>query len=436
MFYDERILEEQGKAFRATMILAWFISLIYGLLHALSMFANGTFYAPALVLESISIVSGLVFFLYGEIKHHASTKDEMVANKKNHYYKKVFYLYLGMLLFAFCIQNSLGSRYDWFPPNHFLATLEIPCWLLLLTCFKFKGVPFNYSYLAEDKSTYIRRTFANVAKLAKIIALATGAGIIVLIVLKASTSELVAVLTAGVISWISLSIEYLIISWAERVSDHANEQNRISSATLIFACFGAIMYIISAAAGSYLAWNNGSNITNATTLMIGSTLNQYFGYLSMYFFGLFAVYLYSEMKHIKSRLFDIATIIAMGLVIFEFILEPLSQVLYYMVGYMAIEIGLTAIHVHAAIEYLILVTQSVVLAAATVAIVKTQNAKRVAYIYPAVVMLSSVCVHLWAMQSNMGYLVEYVFFSILAVWLCVIIALAYRMGKRHPKGRN
>lgn len=433
MFYDERILVEQGKAFRATMILAWFISLIYGLLHALSMFANGTFYAPALVHESISIISGLVLFLYGEIKHHASTKDEMVAYKKNYYYKKVFYWYLGIILFAFCLQISLGSRYEWFPPNHFLLTLQIPCWLLLLTYFKFKGVPFNYSYLAEDKPTYIRRTFANVAKLAKIIALATMTGIVILIVLRASISEFIAVLAAGIISWISLSIEYLIISWAERVSDHANENNRISSATLTFVCFGAIMYIISAVAGSYLVWDNGSNITNATTLMIGSTLNQYFGYLSMYFFGLFAVYLYSEIKDIKSRLFDIATIIAMGLVIFEFILEPLSQVLYYMVGNMANEISMAAIQIHSVIDYLILVAESIVLTVASIAIIKAKNTKKVAFIYPTVVVLSSVCVHLWAMQSNTGHLVENVVFSILAIWLCVIIISAYRMGKRPPK---
>lgn len=433
MFCDERILVEQGKAFRATMILAWFISLIYGLLHTLSMFANGTFYAPALVHEAISIISGLVLFLYGEIKHHASTKDEMVAYKKNNYYKKIFYWYLGIILFAFCLQISLGSRYEWFPPNHFLLTLQIPCWLLLLTYFKFNGVPFNYSYLAEDKPTYIRRTFANVAKLAKIIALATLAGIVVLIVLRASISEFVAVLAAGIISWISLSIEYLIISWAERVSDHANENNRISSATLIFVFIGAIIYIISLGVGSYMVWDDGSNITNGTILMIGSALNKYLGCLSKYFFGLFAVYLYSEMKHIKSRLFDTATIILMGLVIFEFILEPLSQVLHYMVGNMATEIGMTAVHVHAVIDYLILVTQSIVLAAAIIAIIQAKKVKRAAFIYPAVIVLSSVCVHLWAMQSNTGHLVENVVFSILAIWLCVIIISAYRRGKRHPK---
>lgn len=430
MFYDERIQMELGKAFRATMILAWFISMIYGLLHILAMLSAGVFSVAAIVFELICLVSGLILLLYGEITYLASGKDEMLAHKKHLYYKKAFYLYLGIILLAFYLQIGLGSSSEWFTPNHFLLTLQMPCWLLLLTCLKYNGVPFNYSYLAEDKQTYICRTLENVVKLAKIVALATGAGLVVSIALVPSVSQIVAVLAAGIISWASLSIEYLIISWAERVSDQANERNRISIATLIFVCCGTVMYLISAAIGSYAAWNNGNNITNGITAMIVSTLIRSFEHLSMYFFGLFTVYLYSEMKWIKSKLFDVATVAAMGLVMFEFILDPLSQVVNYLVDGMSVKVILTTLYTLTAIDYLILIMQSAVLVTAAAAVVKKKAYNRTAYIYSIIVMLSSVCIHLWAMKSNTGQLAEYVIFSILAIWLCAIIAFAYRASKK------
>ncbi|MBQ8814345.1 MAG: hypothetical protein IJZ85_07615 [Lachnospiraceae bacterium] len=213
MFYDERIQMELGKAFRATMILAWFISMIYGLLHILAMLSAGVFSVVAIVFELICIVSGIVLFMYGEIRFLGSAKDEMLAHKKHLYYKKVFYLYLGIILLAFYLQISLGSSSEWFAPNHFLLTLQMPCWLLLLTCLKYNGVPFNYSYLAEDKQIYICRTLGNVVKLAKIVALATVAGIVISVALVPSVSQLVAVLAAGVISWSGLCL-----LWNDHVS--------------------------------------------------------------------------------------------------------------------------------------------------------------------------------------------------------------------------
>ena len=161
----------------------------------------------AIVFELICLVSGLVLLLYGEIKYFGSAKDEMIAHKKYLYYKKVFYLYLGIILLAFYIQISLGGNSEWFAPNHFLLTLQMPCWLLLLTCLKYNGVPFNYSYLAEDKHTYIRRTVGNVIKLARIVSFATAAGIVLSVVLIPSVFQIVAVLATGVASWASLSIE-------------------------------------------------------------------------------------------------------------------------------------------------------------------------------------------------------------------------------------
>jgi len=436
MFHDERIIVEQGKAFRATMMLAWFISLLYGILHALSLYTNGSFQVSALISELVCLGSGLALFLYGEIKYRGSAKDEMLAYQKNMYYKKVFYIFIGIILFAFYLQIGLGSRYEWFPPNHFLFTLQIPCWLLLLTYFKTHGVPFNYSYLGENKNIYIRRTFANVLKLGKIVAAATGMGLIILIALRASILEIIAVLLSGILSWLSLAIEYLIISWAERVSDQANEQNRISSATLLFVILGAILYIISAAVGSYAVWDNGKHLTNGTTLMLVSLFNKNAGYLGMYFFGLFSVYLYSEMRDIKSKLFDRSTVIAMGSIIFAFVLEPLSQVVHYLIDSIGMQMGPsvhlveTTLYIETAVDYLLLVLRAVVLITATAAFAKKNIVKKTAYIYPTTVLLSSVAIHIWAMLSKFGQQIAYVVFSILAILLSIIIAIGYRTGKK------
>lgn len=436
MFHDERIIVEQGKAFRATMMLAWFISLLYGILHALSLYTNGSFHVSALISELVCLGSGLALFLYGEIKYLGSAKDEMLAYHKNMYYKKVFYVYIGIILFAFYLQIGLGGRYEWFPPNHFLFTLQIPCWLLLLTHFKTRGVPFNYSYLGENKNIYIRRTFANVLKLGKIVAAATGMGVIVLIALRASILEIIAVILSSVLSWLSLAIEYLIISWAERVSDQANEQNRISSATLLFVVLGAILYMISAAVGSYAVWDNGQHLTNGTTLMLVSLSNKSAGYLGMYSFGLFSVYLYNEMKDIKSKLFDRSTIIAMGTIIFAFVLEPLFQIVHYIVDNIGMKMGPsvqlveTTLYIESAVDYLLLVLRAVVLITATTAFVKKNIVKKPAYIYPVIVLISSIVIPAGALLPNFGPQLAYIVYSILAVLLAIIIEAGYRTGKK------
>ncbi|MBQ8814344.1 MAG: hypothetical protein IJZ85_07610 [Lachnospiraceae bacterium] len=164
--------------------------------------------------------------------------------------------------------------------------------------------------------------------------------------------------------------------------------------------------------------------------MIVSTLIHSFEQLSMYFFGLFTVYLYSELKWIKSKVFDRTMVVAMGLVMFEFTLKPLSQIVNYVVDGMSVKVILTTLYTLAAIDYLILIMQSAVLTATTVAIVKKKAYNRAACIYPVIVMVSSVCIHLWAMKSSTGQVAEYVIFSILAIWLCVIIAFAYRASKK------
>ena len=436
MFHDERIIVEQGKAFRATMMLAWFISLLYGILHALTLYTNGAFHVLALTSELICLGSGLAFFLYGEIKHFDSVKDEMLAYQKNMYYKKVFYIFIGIILFAFYLQIGLGSRYEWFPPNHFLFSLQIPCWLLLLTYLKTHGVPFNYSYLGESKEIYIRRTFINVLKLGKIVAAATIIGLIILIVLRTSILEIIAVLLSGILSWLSLATEYLIISWAERVSDQANEQNRISSATLLFVVLGVLLYIISAIIGCYAVWDNGKYLTNGTRLMLVSLSNKSAGYLGMYSFGLFSVYLYNELKDIKSKLFECSTIISMGTIILAFVLEPLSQIVHYMIDNIGMQMGPsvqlveTTLYIESAVDYLLLVLRAVLLIIATTAFVKKNTVKRTAYIYPVIVLISSIVIPVIALLPNYGQQLAYIVYSILAVFLAIIIAAGYRTGKK------
>ena len=436
MFHDERIIVEQGKAFRATMMLAWFISLLYGILHALTLYTNGTFHVLALISELICLGAGLAFFLFGEIKHLGSAKDEMLAYQKNMYYKKIFYIYIGVILSAYYLQIGLGSRYEWFPPNHFLFTLQIPCWLLLLTYLKIHGVPFNYSYLGESKKIYIRRTFINVLKLGKIVAAATGIGLIILIVLRTSILEIIAVLLSGILSWLSLAIEYLIISWAERVSDQANEQNRISSATLSFVVLGVFLYIISAIIGCYAVWDNGKYLTNGTRLMLVSLSNKSAGYLGMYSFGLFSVYLYNELKDIKSKLFECSTIIVMGTIILAFVLEPLSQIVHYMIDNIGMQVGPsvqlveTTLYIESAVDYLLLVLRAVVLITATTAFVKKTTVKRTAYIYPVIVLISSIVIPVVALLPNFGQQLAYIVYSILAVLLAIIIATGYQTGEK------
>lgn len=381
MFYDERIQKELGKSFRAVIGLSSIISIIYGVLHLLAMREHGgTIRVLGLLFELIGIVAGMIVLLYGEIKFSASGRDERLASGKYNYYKKIFYPYLGVILFACYLQSFLSSADEWFAPSHFLSALQLPCWLLLLICLKYHGVPFNYSYMAEDRCTYIQRTFANVSKLGKFVLLATAGGLCVSLVFGASFLQLIAVLLSGVVSWVSLSVEYLLISWAERVSDRANEQQRMSSASKIFGCFGVVLYLISAGISIYWSWDNGSNITDGKKLMIVTTFSQLFERLGIYAFGLFTVYVYNELKPIKSRWFDRAVITAMGVFIFTFIFESIKQVINYLIDGMdsqiKLKISLKVLYAFVAIKYLTMFLGTLALVVMFVLIAKNRRQKK------------------------------------------------------------
>ena len=328
MFYDERINAEQGRAYRAAMIFSLIIITVYGILHGILLSQFGSFHVALMSVEIFCGIGGGLLVAYGELRYGIRPTDEMVDAQKRRYYSKAFMILLYMIIAVYCcirapFSIALGA-YD-VAANHLIVLLTLSAWLVLLFFFKKSDVPLNSSFIEVSAKDYWMRVMKNIGVLGGITAFFTVISSFITLCLTESMGYFLGVLLAGFITFLSFAAEYTIFSFAERSSDKARENGKISPATLIFAAVTAAAYLFCAAVSTYIIIDEQA-VNSAAAVMRINAIQQYFDYIIFYFAGLLAIYLFSELKALKSRGMFKATALFITVHVGSFCLGQLSRV--------------------------------------------------------------------------------------------------------------
>lgn len=330
MFLDERINAEQGRAFRLTVIFAWAVTVLYGILHFMMLKASGKIPPSSLSVEIFCSICGAILIGIGEFSKWSETKDEMWEYEQNKFYCKAFYIFLYVMLFAYCCIRVPAyivlSPYDMLP-NQLLVLLELTCFIVLITKFKFSEIPFNYTFISEEKRSYGKQVIINIGKLGGVILLFTLLSFVTLVFIgEFDALDLLSILISGLFTWISLSMSYTLFSVAEWLSDRAKEKNLLSAATLFFF-FSAVAFALGAAAiGVYCSVDNGHLIVTSAHVVLISSLMRYFALMETALFAVFAAYLYSETRFLKLEKFKLAVKLFAIATVVEITVSELSRV--------------------------------------------------------------------------------------------------------------
>ena len=232
MFYDERINAECGKMYQRGILYATILTAFFGALRAVELYALNAWQARYLLTELTIVISGIVILLIG-LARFGRQRDERVIFEKHRYYLnagKVFLL-LALSGYVIYVPFSLGRSADSMPPNQLILMLEALGCIYFFYHFKNKGINFNYSFIEQEK--YYGRVFANIGKMAGILAIAFSASLMIDFVLHHSIVNFLVITLAYLFSVLGLGLEYLFISWVERVSYHHENEATLNKGTLI-----------------------------------------------------------------------------------------------------------------------------------------------------------------------------------------------------------
>lgn len=348
MFYDERIITAKGKAFRHTIFLAFCLFTGYFALH-LTYLLVCLHRLPilSLIFEFSAAVTSGVILAVGEIRRHAGPEDERSEAENDLYYAKGFSRFLCILAAVYCIFAPIAaaSRISGdYPPNAVLTLVLVPCWLFLLTRFKQTEVTINPGFLDEPRSEYWRCVFRTVKKFGLLCLFFTLLGVTADYLFLLSISRrlsftvvtVIGVLVSGFLTFLSISAEYLLFSYAERASEQAKVKGKTSKATRLFLWLSVAMNVLFSAERYFtefvLTAPNGlfPNTPLGDRAAILNYLGKDLGNAALYFTVLFLLWLYSELRTLRDnrlrRLLLTLALYEIAQCIFSFFLTQFVQI--------------------------------------------------------------------------------------------------------------
>lgn len=242
-FYDERINAACGRIYHRGILYATVVALCYGLLH---FWALSSAYAEWITIRTFSsfyvfflpettiFISGCVILLAGVLLH-GRAKDERELFEKHNYYlsaAKVFVI-VAFIGYAFTIPFSTEKLSNDVPLNYLTRLFETLGVIYLYYAFKKRDIFFNYSFIHESKGPYYKRVLLNIAKLAGVLFLGFFGAALLDLGMHGSFLNFFAILIAYVTSVLSLGLEYLFISWTEKLSHDEVGQRGLHIGTFI-----------------------------------------------------------------------------------------------------------------------------------------------------------------------------------------------------------
>lgn len=259
MFNDERINLTCGKIFRKSIIFSTIIAVCFIVTKALSLSTAREAILLSMINETVIILAGLAIIIYAEIKSVTNGKtDERVLYGKYNFYVKSAKWYLLVVVLAYAIEVPIYLTHKCsFAPNLFLLITESIGLAFLSYEFRKNNVNFNYTFIDDDKKSYYKKVLINILKLVigvtVVYFVSTIFGIVVC--LKNLGTFFLVMFLAYLLSLITLSVFYLLISWIEKV--HYDEEDQDSKAsTSVIICFLCTAVFLFVGTGAGIALNN------------------------------------------------------------------------------------------------------------------------------------------------------------------------------------
>lgn len=234
MFNDERINQESGRIYQRGILIATIVALVYGALRIWNLCAVGQLMIRYLFTELFITLCGVIILLVGCVRF-SFNKDERTVFEKHNYYLNAGKIFLIASLsgYALSIPFSIGKSFNDMPANQLVLVLEVLGYIFFFYNFKNKDISFHYSFISENKRCYYSRVFGNVGKLAGVLGIVFLFSATIDMVLHKSIYTLWSIVSAYFASVIGLGIEYLFISWIEKVSYDEEESDRLKKGTFI-----------------------------------------------------------------------------------------------------------------------------------------------------------------------------------------------------------
>lgn len=338
MFNDERINTESGKIYRLGILLATLFVLAYGGLRCARLSLIGEIHIKYLFTESFTVISGTAILLIGEIRRlilRGEKGDERVAYETNSYYLVAGKVFLALALsgYALSIPFSIRREFNDIPTNYIILMLELLGFIYFSCTFKRRGISFNYTFIDEPKGRYNLRVFANIGKLALILALPFSLAIVLEFCIFGSLIGTVAILIAYVCSVIGIGFEYLLLSWIEKL-DYDDVSNRFLTlgSIVVYVIFFAVLIANSITYISYAYfYTKGAEgwkgfYSYADIVASFSTVFSYFGYAVGALTVMLISYVTSELRKSKTvRLAALGSTLSIGIKLaFKALSSPLS----------------------------------------------------------------------------------------------------------------
>ncbi len=234
MFHDERIEQESGRIFRRFILIATLITAIYSILRAMPLLIYGDFHPTHFVTELFILCSGAILLTVGAIRF-AGKKDERILAEMHAYFLRAGKIFLVATLtgYAFAVTFAGERSTIDVPPNHLILILEFIAVLYFFYAFKSREIPFNYSFIAEER--YYTRVLCHIGKLALVLLLPFGLSAFLSVLVYQSFSYALAVLFSYLWSVLGLGIGYFLISVMEKLNDKDESARLVKAGTLIAA---------------------------------------------------------------------------------------------------------------------------------------------------------------------------------------------------------
>lgn len=283
MFNDERINTESGKIYQRGILYATLVTLMYGTLHGIYLAVTGHFRIAYLYTELAIVLCGTIILIVGAVRFPRGGDERSVFEKHSYFLGagKVF-IVAALAGYAVTIPFSRDKSFGDMPINHVILLLEVLGYVYFFYAFKTRGIPFNYTVIAESKRDYYIAVFSNIGKLAGALFVAFAFAGILDLGVNQSFWGFLGILGSWLASVVGLGLEYLFLSWIEKRSYDEEDSERLKSGTVIVAVFligitvfTSLLQIV----GAFLVKGNLSAFSNVGTVLASvSYALRYAGY--------------------------------------------------------------------------------------------------------------------------------------------------------------
>lgn len=275
MFQDERINKESGRIYRNCIILSLIITLIFLIIKTVYYRMIDCFQFIYILPESVLLIESLIILGVGEGLIINKTKDELFYFKRYNYYKKAMinFLSIGLLGFSISLPFEFEKKFMDLSSMSYLIHLESLGFLFLVFSFKRARINFNYSFIEESTAKYWKNVALNVLKLFNLHVLFFGISMLINIV--SIKNNYLNVCLFFIISFASLSILYILLSFIEWLSNKYIENDRKNPAIFVvggltffiyflyFVCIFVVLFLQkNPATHSGTLWNVLNNISD------------------------------------------------------------------------------------------------------------------------------------------------------------------------------